>query len=89
MASAICIITSTGMKCLSSPLKEHHPAPHPCKAAPPDPARTAKVALIRKHLKDPDLALSRARRDVIARVVELMLAAGVDDGSRFTIVKAR
>lgn len=89
MARAICIITSTGMKCLSSPLKDHHPAPHTCRAAPPDRARTAKVALIREHLRDPDLALPRARRDVIARVVELMLAAGVDEGSRFTIVKAR
>lgn len=89
MASAICIITSTGMKCLSSPLKEHRPAPHACKIAPPDPERAAKVAVIRKHLKDPKLALPRARRKVLLRVVELMLAAGVDEGSRFTIVKAR
>lgn len=89
MASAICIITSTGMKCLSSPIKEHRPAPHACKTAPHDPVRAAKVALIRKHLRDPELALARGRQDVIARVVELMLAAGVDDASRFTIVKAR
>jgi hypothetical protein len=88
VAKAICIITSTGLKCLSSPVKEHRPGAHACRLAPADPARTAKIALLRRALRDEAMGLSRTQENVIAKVVELLLAARVDGDSRFTIVKA-
>ncbi len=88
MASAICIITSSGMKCISSPIKEHHPGDRPCRLAPASPARDAQLKEIRRCLKPKRLGLSRGRQDVIAKVVELLLAANVGERTPFTIVRA-
>ena len=88
MASAICIITSTGMKCLSSPMKQHRPSGHACEDLPDNRARDAKVRRVKKCLQGKSLDLSEGKQKAIAQVVELMLAANVGADTPFTIVRA-
>ena len=88
MAKAICIITSTGMKCISSPIKDHRPGAAVCGPARPNPDREAKVAEIRRFLRLRRLDLSHGSQETIARVVELLLAARVGEATPFTIVRA-
>ncbi len=87
MASAICIITSSGMKCISSPLKEHHPGDRECHEAPANAARDAQLKEIRALLRLKRLGLSKGKQDLIAKVVTLMLAAHVGEETPFTIVR--
>jgi len=87
MAKAICIITSSGMKCLSSPVKEHHPGDVPCRIAPRNASRDAQVAEIRRRLRPKRLGLSKPKQDVIVKVVELLLAANVGADTPFAIIK--
>ena len=88
MASAICIITSTGMKCLSSPIKQHRPSGHTCQDLPANSGRDAKVRRVSRCLEGKSLGLSAGRQKAIAQVVELMLAANVGARTPFTIVRA-
>lgn len=88
MAGAICIITSNGMKCLSSPIKDHHPGDEDCTLARANEARDRKVAKIRTKLAAKGLKLAASKQDVIASVAELMLAANVGPNTPFTIVRA-
>lgn len=88
MAKAICIITSTGMKCISSRIKEHRPGAAACGPARPNADRDAKVAEIRRVLRLRRLDLSHGSQETIARVVELLLAARVGEATPFTIVRA-
>ena len=91
--SPICIITSTGMKCSASAVKVHRPAGKACVTL-----RVPKsVPLADAKLKVRDAAVEvlghgkKARRmaHLIARVAELIIAAGVDGSQHFTIVKGR
>jgi hypothetical protein len=84
----ICIITPTGMKCISSPIKDHHPGDEPCRPARPNADRDAKVAELRRFLKLKRLDLPRGRQDVIAKVAELLLAANVGGETPFAIIRA-
>jgi hypothetical protein len=86
--SPICIITSTGLKCLASPLKEHHAGDQACVLARPNPARAAKMTKVRSSLANKGLGLPAAKQEVIARVIELLLAANVGGHTPFTIVSA-
>ncbi len=88
MASAICIITSAGMKCISSPLKEHHPGDRECHEAPANAARDGQLKEIRALLRLKRLGLSKGKQEVVAQVVELLLAAHVGADTPFTIVRA-
>ena len=91
--AAICIITSTGMKCSASPIMEHRPAKKGCTKwkAPQDLHLKAAKKEVRdavvKRLGHGKKAKQTA--SVIARVAELMIAAGVDGSEHFTIVKGR
>ena len=83
----ICIMTPGGMKCLSSPIKQHFPGRKQCRIAPSiSAAKTAALRAVKR-----DLAAARLEDgavSVIARVVELMMAYGVTGRTPFTIVKA-
>jgi hypothetical protein len=83
----ICIITSTGMVCLSSPLKRHHPGDRECVVAEPKGREAARIGRIHDALKAKRLGLSHSKRDVIEKVVELLLAANVGQKTPFVIVR--
>jgi hypothetical protein len=89
VAGAICIITPSGLKCASSPIKEHFPAGHPqnCKKVDPVPGLDALVLQPFKKTLD-DTTISAKQRDAILKVVELMVTADVDGDTPFTIVNA-
>jgi hypothetical protein len=83
----ICIITPSGMKCLSSPIKQHFPGSKRCRIVEPISAGKSAALEAVKH----DLGKAGVKpgaQEVIARVVELMMAYGVDGRTPFTIVKA-
>ncbi len=81
----ICIITPTGMKCDSSPIKEHFPGSQACRQVSAKAAQ--KIGVITVTV---DATRRKANRlSVVERVVRLMLAANVQEDSVFTIVKAK
>ena len=84
----ICIITSTGMKCLSSPVKEHHPGDEECVYPVANEARDRKVAKLRTKLAAKGLKLPASKQALIADIAALILAADVREGAPFTIVRA-
>lgn len=87
-AQPICIITPTGLKCLSSPIKQHLPTGGECTDMRADPNREGLVKAIGVALsKSKTPTISSPKREVILRVVELMLAANVCGDTPFTIVK--
>jgi hypothetical protein len=86
-AQPICIITPGGMKCLSSPIKRHFPGRQACRIVAPIPAvQSAALRAVQRNLAH--ARLSAGAQVVIAKVVELMMASGVDGRMPFTIVKA-
>ena len=86
-AQPICIITPGGMKCLSSPIKQHFPGARACKLLEPISAvEGAALKAIRRNLAQ--VGVKPGAQKVIARVVELMVSAGVDGRTPFTVVKA-
>lgn len=91
--AAICIITSNGMKCSASAIMEHRPAGKKCTEWVVPKAFDLKVA--KQEVRDAVVnKLGRGKKakkmaGVIARVAELMIAAGVDGSQHFTIVKGR
>ncbi len=95
MAESICIITPTGMKCISSPTKTHGPASQACAdfADWTDLNAERKAvdwnAIRDRFSKDVDASTPglSGRSDIIRKVVELMLAAPVGDRTPFTIVR--
>ena len=92
MASAvdnpICIITSSGMKCLASPLKNHFPGRKQCVVAKKDLRLEAKLGRMAELLRHRELRLSKGEQTIIARVSELLPTAKVGDHTAFTIVSA-
>lgn len=91
-ATPICIITPTGLRCMSSPIKQHRPSGKECTDLPDSKAsakREERVKEVRKALsKRMAPTISKQKREVILMVVELMLAANVGGNTPFTIVKA-
>jgi len=81
----VCIVTASGMVCASSPLKLHksgtdtcvhgHPHPNPKKAQKDKDAMAAAGS-----------EYTPAEQDLIGRVVDLMITAGVDFNKHFTII---
>lgn len=99
MATAVCIITHSGMKCLASPIKNHFPTGRKCKVAKEDPKLNDKMELIAAVLRTKGsrvpkgerkqgMDLSEGEQAMIAKVVKLMLAAKVGGKTAFTIVSA-
>jgi hypothetical protein len=75
------------MKCLSSPIKQHFPGARACRLlAPISAVQVAALRAIKRDLAR--VGVRPGAQDVMARVVELMLSAGVDGRTPFTIVKA-
>jgi hypothetical protein len=91
--AAICIITSTGMKCSASAIMEHRPAGKGCTEweVPEDRDLEATKRGVRGAVLEQLGRGKKAKKmaGVIARVAELMIAAGVDGSEHFTIVKGR
>ena len=84
----ICIWTTSGWKCVSSPLKVHFPGKKACKILSPEhglPTAVTKpvAALLRKA------DLPGVDAEVIGKVVGLMVVARVGKKTPFTIIKAR
>jgi hypothetical protein len=88
MAQPICIITATGMICSASQMKAHHPAGSDCKLVKPSNLLCGRSKLVRKTLKRKRLGLPKTKRNVIATIVDLILAADVGKDACFTIVRA-
>ena len=86
--SPICIITPSGMKCLSSPLKNHFPGRKRCVIAKKHPELDTTMDRMAELLMHRDLGLSKGEQTIIAKVSELLLAAKVGDHTAFTIVSA-
>ena len=88
MKQPICIVTATGMICSSSPLKHFN-----AKTGEYTPDHTHPQPAKAKHLKDalaaPGAGFSDDEQDLIGRVVDVMLAAGVKSDSHFTIVHSK
>jgi len=100
--AAICIITPEGLKCSASAIKQHRPAGTDCRAwkvpghLGPEAAKQHRGIAAAKHavrgavLEKVGHGKKAAQMaGVIARVAELMIAAGVDGSTPFTIVKAK
>jgi hypothetical protein len=88
----ICIWTTSGWKCISSPLKVHYPGSKACKVLPPErgvPTAITKPVekLVRGLLRG--AGLHGADPEVIAKVVGLMVVAQVGKNTPFTIIRAR
>jgi hypothetical protein len=95
----ICIITSGGMVCMSSPLKTHKPYGRTCKEEPRsatrDRARQQELAALRTTIlsnmppvRGQSTAARKAEATVIARVACLMRwSHAVRAGEGFTIIK--
>ena len=88
MAKPICIITATGMICSASRMKAHHPAGSDCELVEPSDLLLDRSELIRRALEGKELGLPKTKRDVIATIVDLILAAKVGKDACFTIVRA-
>ncbi len=86
--SPICIITSTGMVCASSPLKAHYPLGKACRRAHLSKAQKHKVDVINAAVAKTG-AVKGGSAEVIAKVVELLIAMNVDKQTPFTIVMGR
>ena len=83
----ICIWTSSGWKCVSSPLKVHYPGKRPCRVLPPERGLpTAVTRPVEKLLREADLP--GVDPEVVAKVVGLMIVAKVGKKTPFTIIKA-
>lgn len=91
-ATPICIITPTGLRCMSSPIKLHRPSGKECTDLPDSGAsakRKERIQEVSRALSNRMRpTLSKQKREVILTVVELMLAANVGGSTPFTIVKA-
>lgn len=83
MAGSICIITPTGMKCLSSPMQKSDAA---CSQWAPVPQDKALVKKVTQAVKTFRLGVTKA--PVIQRVLELLLQSEAELDGPFTIVKA-
>jgi hypothetical protein len=84
----ICIWTTSGWKCVSSPLKEHYPGRKECKVVPAEQGLPTEVTRpVEKLLRDADLPRG-VDPAVIAKVVGLMVVARVGKNTPFTIIKA-
>jgi len=84
----ICIWTTSGWKCVSSPLKVHYPGKKACKVLPPERGLpTAITRDVERLLRESEL--HGADPEVIAKVVGLMVVARVRRNDPFTIIKAR
>jgi len=88
MAQAICIWTSSGWKCVSSPLKVHYPGRKACKVLPPERGLPTEITKpVAKLLRE--AGLRGVDPEVVAKVVGLMVLARVGKNTPFTIIKAR
>ena len=84
----ICIVTSSGMICSSSPLKRfdaksgtvdlNHPHPQP-----------AKAKVLKDKMAESGSGFSADEQNLLGRVIDLMLAAGVTSDNHFTIVHSK
>jgi len=81
----VCIVTSSGMVCSGSPLKLHKPGPDACKHEHPHP-NPAKAKKVKDVMAAPGSGYTAAEQDLIGRVVDLMITAGVSLDQHFTIV---
>jgi hypothetical protein len=88
MAKPICIITATGMICSASRMKAHHPAGSDCEPVGRSKLLLDRSELVRKALEGEGLGLPKTKQDVIATIVDLILAAKVGKDACFTIVRA-
>jgi hypothetical protein len=87
VAQAICIWTSSGWRCVSSPVKVHYAGKKACKVLPaaqglPTEITRPVAALLRKN------KLAGVDPNVVAKVVGLMVTARVGRNTPFTIIKA-
>ena len=78
----ICIMTTGGMQCMSSPLKTHYPGDKPCVETKPLLTQDQDIAAIANFLGSRQFARSlgkvtRERANLIARVTYLMLVSDV------------
>lgn len=84
----ICIWTTSGWKCVSSPLKEHYPGRKACRVLPPEHGLPTEVTKpVAKLLRAAHLPKG-VDPEVIANVVGLMVVARVGKNTPFTIIKA-
>jgi hypothetical protein len=81
----VCIVTASGMVCSSSPLKLHKPGADACVHGHPHP-NPAKAQKLKDAMAAPGSGYTAAEQDLIGRVVDLMITAGVDFGKHFTII---
>ena len=86
----VCIITPSGMVCSSSPLKAHFHGGTSCDAAYKWPKRQQdKAKKLKALLAATRGEFSRDEKELIGRVVDLMLAVPLKKGKQFTIVHSR
>ena len=84
----ICIWTTSGWKCVSSPLKVHYPGKKACRVLPAGRGLPAAITgPVEKLLRQ--LGLRGADPEVVAKVVGLMVVARVGRNTPFTIIRAR
>ncbi len=85
MATSICIITPSGLKCMSSPIVSHDPC-----GAPVDltPGQQEAVNKVREDLRAafPGTPVD-STIEIMVKAVTLMLVAGVTGNTQFTIVR--
>ncbi len=94
-ADPICIMTATGMQCMSSPLKSHSCGADPCAETKVLGAQDNDIDAIRTFFASYPferglLSVSPQRAEIIARVAYLMAVSDVlDDKLPFVICRSR
>jgi hypothetical protein len=88
MAQPICIVTPGGMICSASPLKSfnHGSGTYNPNHTHPQPD---KAKLLKDKMAEPGAGFTADEQDLIGRVVDVMLAAGVKSEHHFTIVHSK
>ncbi len=84
----VCIVTSGGMVCSGSPLKLHKHGSEGCTHGHPHP-NPAKAQRVKDAMAATGSGYSAAEQDLIGRVVDLMITAGVNLDQHFTIIHSR
>jgi hypothetical protein len=84
----VCIVTPTGMVCASSPLKLHKAGAEACVNNHPHP-NPAKAQKVKDAMAAPGAGYTAAEQDLIGRVVDLMITAGVNPDQHFTIIHSK
>ncbi len=88
MAQAICIVTSTGLKCIASPLKHHRPGAKACGRDRDYAKWDRKAAAVAAALEGSSLRLGAKRCETLGKIAVLLQAAEVGPDTPFTIVRA-